>query len=162
MNRAEMIIEAMKADAMAAAWAGKAKRVREELTRMAVKEFENDGVAPSWRTDTATVPLSMTSDDCKVVNNAEWMAWVHANHPDQLEEIVQVRPAWQKTFFSKLNGLDGTAYDDDGQIIPGLLHVPGGQPKAISIRPKPGVREALMQHAEALVATDATQKGTEQ
>ena len=81
MNRAEMIDAAMYADAMAAAWTAKAKRIRADLTQQARDEFEKDGVAPSWRTGTATVPLALSSDVYRVTNHKAWLDWVHRNRP---------------------------------------------------------------------------------
>lgn len=164
MNRAEMIDAAMYADAMSAAWAAKARQIRADLTEQAREEFEKDGVAPSWRTGTATVPLALSSDTYRVTNQQAWLEWVHRNRPEELEEIVQVRPSFEKAYFGGLNGIDGVAYNKDGEVHDFIQHVPGGEPKGISIRPKPGVREAFADIAAAAIENQpvTTEKGTDQ
>lgn len=132
--RAQLAAEAVWWDAVAAEAKTRGAQAREALDAQARAEFTRDGIAPTWRIpDVGTVPLALTANTVRVVDEAAYTAWVADRFPEQVQTTVQVRPAYDKTL-REAAAKRGAACDDQGEAIPGLEFVPGGAPKGISIR----------------------------
>lgn len=134
LPRAVLAQQAVFWDAVAVQAAARAAEQRRLLFEQARQEFEQERIAPTWRIPgLGTVPLSMTADRVDVVNEPVYVAWVAERHPEQIETTVRVRPAFDN-MLRKGAAKRGAACTAEGDVIPGLLFVPGGQPKTIAIR----------------------------
>lgn len=149
MNRYEMIRRTLLWEQVAAAARAKAAELREELTEAARAELAEQGTAPTWRLpDLATVTLPISKESVYVSDQDAVTKWVAERHPDEIEEIVQVRPG----FLMLLTGSehDGeNVFDRHGEVIPGLSVRPGGQPGSLAFRPS--------REAKAVLAAAATE-----
>lgn len=151
MNRAELVETALYWDAVAELAAARAAAARQDLAEQAEKELEREGAAPTWRTGAGTVSLAVSRPSYVVRDEQEFMAWVADNAPSELEDVVQVRPAYRKRLLARAAELGDVPVDDGGQIIPGLAYVPGGAPKGIRILPDPEQKENLRKLADVFL-----------
>lgn len=134
LPRAVLAQQAVFWDAVAAEAAARAAEQRALLFAQARQEFEQERIAPTWRIPgLGTVPLSMTADRVDVADEAVYTAWVAERHPEQIETITRVRPAFDGVL-RKGAAKRGAACTVEGEVIPGLRFVPGGEPKNIAIR----------------------------
>jgi hypothetical protein len=134
LPRALLVQQAVFWDAVAEQAAARAADQRRLLFEQAREEFEQERIAPTWRIPgLGTVPLALSADRVDVADEAVYTAWVAERHPEQIETIVRVRPAFDNVL-RKGAAKRGAACTAEGDVIPGLLFVPGGLPKSIAIR----------------------------
>lgn len=132
--RDQLAAEAVWWDAVADEAQARGAQAREQLEAQARAEFTRDRVAPTWRIEgIGTVPLSLTGDRVDVVDEAAYRAWVAARHPDNIETITQIRPAFDKAVRTAA-AKRKAACTAEGEAIPGLQFVAGGVPKGIAVR----------------------------
>lgn len=161
-TKAQLIDEVMYLDALAAQITARSKQRRAELEEIARAEYEIEGVAPSWRHPNGTVPLALSSARYDVTDRKAWIDWIAERYPMEIEEIIQVRPAFEKSLLESFAKQGEDACTDDGEIPPGVTFTPGGTPRGISIRYAKGVREQLAELAQFQLDLMTTpQKGTE-
>lgn len=149
--RGQLAAEAVWWDAVAADARARGQLAREQLDAQARHELVRDGVAPTWRIPgVGTVPLALTADRVDVADAAAYTEWVADTFPEQVETVttIQVRPGYDKAVRDTAVKLGGP-YAADGQVIPGLVFVPGGQPHGISIRASSDAKESAAVLAEA-------------
>lgn len=150
-SKSQLIDEAIWFDAIASQAIAKAKSARAKLEEIARAEYEVDGVAPSWRHPNCTVPLAISTDRYEVGDRQKWMDWVAERYPSEVEEITQVRPNWEKAMLDGFAKQGELACTPDGEIPPGLVFIPGGTPKGISIRYGKGVKDTLAEMAATTI-----------
>jgi hypothetical protein len=111
-----------------------AKRIRTELETEANAEYVATGMAPTWRSDVATVSARMSNPAVFVANPAELVEWLIERHPDQ------VVPTPREVFVTALRKrckpsgdvvVDGTT----GEVVPGLGYRTGGRFLGIGVKP---------------------------
>lgn len=134
--RDQLAAEAVWWDAVADEATARGAQARKQLETQARAEFTRDRAAPTWRIPgIGTVPLNLANDRVDVVDANAFTAWVTARFPEQIETTTttRVRPAYE-TVVRKAALKRGAACDEQGEVIPGLKFVPGGQPKGIAVR----------------------------
>lgn len=117
----------------------------------------------------ATLTLTEPSDKAIVADDKAFTAWIEENYPTEVEYVVQVRPAFAKTFLEKMVTIpdDGTevllADTETGEVqtVPGLIVRRAGAPTSMSLRFESTGRAAVAQAldgtlAKALLAADPT------
>ena len=150
MNRADAIKTIVWLDQLAAAAKTEAAKVRADVLADARAEFEEQGMAPTWRIpDIATVAASVTHASVYVEDEAAFVAWVGKRYPTEVETKTVVRAAWQTGFLTRAPGSHGLVADPDtGEVVPGLNVRRGGEFSGISIRPTPAAKEVFAALAE--------------
>lgn len=134
MNRADTVKAIVWLEQVAAAAAAEAAKRRDELLADAADEYQQHGSIPTYRLpDLGTVSLSVSQAAVVVSDESAFADWVGERHPNQV--VPKVRPAWQRQFLARLHCDEGIVTDDDGEVIPGLVVRPGGQPRYVAIRP---------------------------
>lgn len=94
-------------------------------------------------TPIATLTLIDPQPTVVVADENAFTAWVAANHPGEVETLVQVRPAWKREFFGRLACFGPVADPHTGEVIPGLAVAPAPEPRSFSLRPVPGGAERV-------------------
>lgn len=156
LNRAELARRATFWAAVADQAKLEAGRFRQLLEYQARQELADSGAAPTWRIPGfASVTLALSTDRVDVVDEAAYTAWVAARHPDNVETITRIRPAFDNLLRTGA-AKRGAACDDQGEVIPGLAFVPGGAPKHLSIRISDTARDQVTEQAADAVNAIAT------
>lgn len=152
MNRAELIDHVLYLDELARVVKEQSAAARAILEDQARAEYAQ-GIKPSWTTKTAVVPMSVSTPKFVVTNRPEFTKWVAERHPENIETLTQVRPAFETAVVARLVKLgEEDPVSDDGELIPGLTFVPGGEPGGISVRPNAGAKKAMNELARATLA----------
>ncbi|MCP3770024.1 MULTISPECIES: hypothetical protein [Streptomyces] len=98
-------------------------------------------------TPIATLTLIDPRPAVVVADEDAFTAWVAANHPGEVETLVQVRPAWKQEFLGRLAcsgpAAGPVADPHTGEVIPGLAVAPAPEPRSFSLRPVPGGAERV-------------------
>jgi hypothetical protein len=137
--------------AIAAEATARAAAVRNDLTAQAIDELERDGVAPTWRIPgLGTVPLALTSDTVAVTDPGAYLKWMKVAHPEEVETLVRVRPAYDE-HFRKYLAQRGHVVDDEGTVIPGLEFRAGGRATGVSVRATTAAKEEAASLASGLL-----------
>lgn len=136
MNRAELV----KAIAACEALAGELRR---RLKDDAVREYVEHGTAPSWRMPGVTVSTAVTQPSVVVADERAWLEYVNVRHPTEVETVRRARPAWQVAFLTGVAQRGDPPCDADGLVIPGLVWQPGGDVRAVAVRPSAQLRAQL-------------------
>lgn len=145
MNRADVVKGVLIWDQVAAAAKDKAAALREQLNADARAELAEQGMAPTWRlpgVGTATLPV--TQQTAYVADMLALLAWVADRYPSEVEQIPQVRPAFQATLAARVV-VDGESVVDSatGEVVPGYAVRAGGEPKSVSIRADDSIKSEL-------------------
>lgn len=131
-----------------------AGKLREALNADARAEFEEQGTAPTYRMPGYTVSASLSKPSAHVSDETAWRKWVKFAYPAAVIEVVN--PAWQKDFLAKAlaRALDSglPLADADGTVLPGVEIAPGGQIRAVAVKPTPQEKAALERVADDIVA----------
>ena len=138
MNRAQMVQAIAACDVLAA-------ELRKALRADAEAEYVEQGTAPTWRMPGYTVSTSISHDAVVVADEKAWRAWVGRDHPGEIETVSYVRRSFQDAFLASLgeNGRMDPPHTADGEIVPGLVFVPGGEFRSVSVLPMPATRSSL-------------------
>lgn len=147
MNRAQLIETNLAAKKVAAT-------TQEMLNDRAAREFAEEGVAPSWKSADFNAVANMVQGGPVIDDAAVLQAWVAVAHPEEIETITRVRPAFvaallnrAKTFGDELH----VPMEGDGTIIPGLGWREGGEFSHISVTAKAPLKARLNELADAVV-----------
>jgi len=153
MNRAEKSKAILLYDQLAAAAKAKSAHLRGELEADARTEYEQQGMAPTWRMpDVGTVILPIASQQIVVADEDKLIAWVADRDPAMVESIQRVNGTHLVGILSHAVAEGDVACDPrTGEVIPGLAVRAGGQPMALSIRPSSDARAIARLHAEGLL-----------
>jgi hypothetical protein len=146
VNRAERIAAVAALEQVAKAARAQAAAIRDELETEARVELERDGIAPTWRTDVATLSLATSKSAVVVADPKVWLAWVSDRYPTEVETVRTVRSAWQDQFLSRrvAAGADGDVVDaSTGEVVPGVRLDMGGQPIGVRVTPTTEGRKML-------------------
>lgn len=132
-----------------------------ELRRRTGSQSFSVNVDGLGKVGTLSTPMSM--DRAVVVDEKVFTAWVEQNHPDQIEFLTQVQPAFRDALLknAKLDLTTGVVmHGKTKDIVEGLAVKRGGDPLTPSLRidAKDKIREALAagQHIGRVDATDLT------
>ena len=109
---------------------------REAVTAAAAKVWEQSKVAPTYRHQLGTVSLRVPKDSIGVDDPEELLDWVLEHHPEEVEVITQVRPAFVTALVGRLVIRDGKILDKEtGELveIPGVSILKGGTPSSIGV-----------------------------
>jgi len=128
-----------------------ARELRAALTADARSEFDEQGTAPTWRLPGLTVSTAMTADSVAVVDEAAFTAWVAKAYPTEVETVTAVRPAFRAKLLGDAAGRGDPPCSADGEVIPGVEFRPGGEFRAVSVRPSSGLRSQLAAKAKDIV-----------
>lgn len=145
MNRADLIRAVAACEAAA-------KEFRAALAADAAAEWESQGTAPTWRLGDVTVSCSLAHPSIHIFDEPKFLEWVRQFHPDQVETLVRVRPAWQAVFFESVLERGDPPCDEGGEAIPGVQYMVGGSFKSLSIRPSTELQGQLRRAAREMVA----------
>lgn len=158
MNRSQQVQAVIYLDQLAAAATRHAATIRGELLAEARAELAAAGMAPTWRmSEVATVSARIAKDAVTVADPAAFAAWVWARFPEQVERTPVVRPAYTRTVAKAARPTgDGTVVDANGELIPGLVHIPGGAMLGISIVASDTAKEVFGGVAEEGLRVAAT------
>lgn len=165
MNRADLTRGVLLYEQLAAAAKAKAAGYREELSAAALRELEDEGVAPSWKLPTiARVVLPVTEAAIVVTDRDALTKWVAERYPEQVHQITLIRPAYEAGLTKRLGVEDGQVFDPaSGEIVPGVELRAGGQPKTLTITPTDDAKAYARQLADGLLeryTADLTGDGT--
>lgn len=108
----------------------------------------------------ATQTVNEPSDKFTVDDKDTFINWVMDKHPSEVVTEPEVRPAFQKRLLEKnvAVGDDGTVFHKEtGEPVPGLKHVPAGQPTSFSTRWKS--QDAKVAALSSIVSEVAQQFG---
>jgi hypothetical protein len=155
MNRFERAKEIARREALGAAWAASAKTLRQELADEAVAEFEANGNGVTWTMrDLGRVTLPLSEEAAYVANIDDLLKWVRVRHPEHVETVEQVRPAFQSWLLGNAQIAEGGAVVDPetGEVISGMAVREGGRPKALTITIARDAKALLASYAEREVA----------
>lgn len=136
--------------------------LRAQLGQQARDELDAQGVAPSWHLPgIAKVTLVVSKPKIAVQDPRALTAWAIQRHPHTIETIQQVRASDLAVLIKQCDSEDGETVHiaDDGEIIPGLVYIPGGQPRSLTVRPDSEATAAIDQAAEGILATIASAMG---
>ncbi len=150
MKRNDIIREIARREALGAAWNDSARGLRAELAAQATAEFEANGNGVTWTVKDLGRVCLPTTDEAVIVADVEPLKrWVKQHHPDELQIVVEVRPAFQ-TWLLKHATIteDGTViHPRTGEVVPGLGVRPGGQPKSLTITVDRTVKDLYADYA---------------
>lgn len=149
-TRAILVLEAFAAEATRIA-----AEKRAEIAQAARAQLARDGVAPSWTLPAiAKVTLGLTKEAVEVADAGKLLAWVAQRMPSEIEEILQVRPAYVRTLIAQVK-TDGDLvfWPETGEIVPGLAVRPGGRPKGLTITAQPGIKAAIATGVSEMLGT---------
>lgn len=154
MNRQEMITRTLMLESVAANARARAAAIRAELAEVARAELEREGTAPTWRLpDIGTVTLPVSTERVYVADEDVLVEWALSFHPDEVERIERVRPAFLGVLLAECRGEgDAVVWMREGALVPGLAVRPGGVPQALSFRPSRDAQAVARAAAEKLVA----------
>lgn len=153
VNRFEKISWLLMLEQVAAAARARAAELRDDLTADAQAEYAEQGTAPTWRLpDIGTVTLPISAERVVVDDEQVLTGWVTAFHPDEVETLTRVRPAFLTALLAECRGDEGgVVWMREGALVPGLAVRPGGQPQSLSFRPSPDAKRVAAAGAERLV-----------
>lgn len=162
-NRAERAQMAHFWDSVADDAKIRSQAIRQELTAEASAEFQRDGIAPTWRIPGfGSVPLNLTSDTVEVTDPDAYAKFVAERWPDEVESVLRVRKAFDGRLRASAVKRGDPPTTADGEVIPGLVFRPGGQPKGIQIRPDDQAKELAAHTAHAFLDSLLRSDGGEQ
>lgn len=98
--------------------------LRSALLTAALDELEETGAAPTWRTDKATVGLTMPKATPAVVDEEDFADFVADRYGEELVETVRrVNPTRAKEIFASCSeALSNCALvTTDGELLPGVV-----------------------------------------
>lgn len=163
MNRTEKIEGIIYWESVAAQATARAKLLRASLENEAREEYVREGTAPAWKAPMAGATLPLTAAEYRVTDERAFAKWVQANRPEHIQTVTRVYDSFQKVFLADMLTRGDVPCTDQGEIVPGVEYVPGGIPKSIQIRPKPGVRQQMEALAEqALESFAPSEEGISQ
>jgi hypothetical protein len=151
LNRTDLIREMARREAMAAAWAKSAKEIRARVEADARAEFEANGNGVTWTMrDLGKVILPLSVEAPTVADADVLLKWVAKRHPEQVETVLQVRPAFQTWLLKNVQIGEGAVVIDPetGEVVPGLGVREGGRPGALTLRVDAPVKQLLANYAE--------------
>lgn len=153
MKRDERVREVLRLEGLAAAAYRRAAQHRAELDREARAELEREGTAPSWRLpDIGTVALPLSKEAAVVADVGDLAKWVAARYPTEVEQVRQVRPAFQTALLQRVVCTDDVVVDPEtGEVIPGLAVRPGGVPKTLTITASRDAKAVFAAHGDQLL-----------
>ena len=128
LNRRQIAEQIAYLEALAEQAKKAAEVHRARLESTAGDEYRKEGAAPSWSVkDLVTIYGRVSNSQVAVGDPADFLAWVKAHKPDEVEVIERVRPVYQSAV------LKGCSLSDDGQVvtaggdeIAGVRYIPGG------------------------------------
>ena len=114
-------------------------RVEAEARRglKAEMDVRERGVAKVPGPDGRNVPVGIVridkgSESWRIVDPAAFQAWVEENHPEQIEVVERVRPAFEARILKQCVATGGLADETTGEMIPGVQQVLG-DPKLVVV-----------------------------
>ena len=164
MNRADLVKTILLHEQLAAASRDRAAAARAELTAQAAAEYEREGMAPSWKLpDVGRVVLPTTEATPVVTDEAALLKWVAHRFPGEIEEILQIRPAFAAALTKALI-VDGdlVVFPETGEVVDGYTVRPGGVARSLTITPTAEAKGVARLYAEGLLdrfAADLTGGG---
>jgi hypothetical protein len=153
-NRADVVKGVLVWEQVAASAMAKAAAFRDQLNADAVAELKEQGTAASWRlAGIGTASLPLTQEAAYISDMRALLAWVGERYPSEVEQIPQVRAAFQAALAKRLV-VDGEAVVDPatGEVVPGYAVRAGGQPKSVAITAEASVKGVMRQIADQLIA----------
>ncbi|GAA3455918.1 hypothetical protein GCM10018962_77520 [Dactylosporangium matsuzakiense] len=135
MNRAQRVQAVIWLEQLAAAAERHAATIRAELAADARAELAEQGTAPSWRiSEVATVSGRVAAAKVTISDPKAFASWVAERHPTEIEPPVPlVRPAFARKVLKAAKPGGTGVVDDQGELIPGLDYLPGGELTGIAI-----------------------------
>lgn len=126
MNKSSTVAAIVWLDQIVAAAKDRRSEFAAQLDAEARQQYATDGTAATWRIpEIASVSSRVTHTSVRVSDEAAFLAWVKAEHPDKVETVEQVRPGWRSRLLDEvLAGAD---------VPPGVEIVPGGKFAGISV-----------------------------
>lgn len=153
MNRADLTKSILLYEQLAGAARDKAAAYRAELTTQAAAEYEQQGMAPSWKLpDVGRVVLPTTEAAAYVTDAGALLKWVAERFPGEIEEIVQVNSVFAAALHKRVVvDEDRVVFPDTGEIVPGYGVRPGGVAKSLTITPTADAKGVARAYAEGLL-----------
>lgn len=153
MNRQELIWRTLLWESIVSAARAKASAMRDELTADARAEYAEQGTAPTWRLpDIGTVSLPVSRETVYVADETALIDWARRFHPDEVETVTRLRPAFLAALLAESRGTDdAVVWLREGALVPGLAVRPGGAPQSLSFRPSAAAKQVAAEGAAALV-----------
>jgi hypothetical protein len=113
-------------------------------------EYRAEGTAPTWRVkDLVTISGRVTNAAVRISNPGDFLAWVKAHRPEDVETIERVKPAVQSAILKGCHpGDDDTSVvTAGGDEIAGVEWMPGGVFQGVSFKFDPSAKEAYAELA---------------
>lgn len=120
------------------------EKVLQDTLEADARNEVDKGTPPTWRPPGITVSCHTHQPWVSVYDQDAWLKWCQDRHPDQVETLTRVRPAFQTAYLKAVAKRGSPPQAKDGEIIPGLDYHPGGGFRSISLL----VAEALKVHME--------------
>jgi len=141
MNVSETALEAVVLKALLDQVSGRVKAAKAQA-EAAFKETGTTGAIPQLPDGTKIATVTYAGGDSKsarVTDENAFLAWVLAEHPEQMELVI--RPSYQKGLLDAAEKAGQPIDPSTGETVPGIA-VKDSTPY-VSIRFKPGAREAV-------------------
>lgn len=153
MNRADKSKAVLLYDQLAAAAKAKSAALRAELEADARAEYAAQGMAPTWRMpDVGTVVLPVASEQIVVADEDQLIAWCERRAPEMVEALPRINPHYLGQILHSAVASGEVACDPKtGEVIPGLVVRPGGEPGTLTFRPSHDARAVARLHADGLL-----------
>jgi len=110
------------------------------------------GTPPTWRPPGITVSCHVHQPWVSVYDPDAWLKWCQDRHPDQVETLVRVRPAFQTAYLKGVAKRGSPPQAKDGEIIPGLDYHPGGGFRSITLLVAEAMKTRLEDRSREMVA----------
>jgi hypothetical protein len=158
-TRAELARDIILWEQVAAAATKRAAEAREQLAQAARDELTKQGTAPSWTIPgVAKIILPVSQPKIRIGDERALVKWATERRPHALE--TRIRDSDLRALMKQLDS-DGEAVfiADDGEVVPGLVFVPGGQPGTLTVRADSAAKAEIGQTAGSIVEAIAAALG---
>lgn len=146
MNRAEVIRQVFLWDKVAEQARARAAPFRAMLQAQANAEFEEQGIAPTWRLpEIASVLLPVTRTSAVVRDEEALAKWVNLHRPSEV--ALRVNPAYVEALRKGARIEGDVVTDKDGTVIPGMGVSKGGTPKSVTLTAEAEAKEVAAEAA---------------
>lgn len=153
MNRSGVVTAVVWLDCLVAAAKAKREELAGQLDADARAEYAEHGTAPTWRyPDVAKVTSRVSHSSVRIADEAAFMVWVQANHPDAVETLTRVRAGWQTRLLDEVL--------ESGREVPGVVREQGGKFLGVSVSAERDAKRALGMLAEQGLKAAALNAGS--
>jgi hypothetical protein len=121
-----------------------AQRIRVELETEANAEYVASGMAPTWRSDVATVSARVSNPAVFVANPGQLVEWMIERHPDRVTVTPVPDESFVRALMKRCRPSGDVVVDPrTGDTVPGLGYRTGGRFLGIGVKPTDEARQVF-------------------